>query len=223
MASQPKAKNAHKVSKPHLADPANTTSNISLLSTRRKVLLPCVLRKLSRTFQLGEEENADLEQVAAGIDRMIPFSHFQRNLVSRSINQLIVMMHREQQMQQRLTRGMLLFSNFHEFISNVLLAVQTRQCTCLLGAWCPEQDCSSFRCHGTCRLPRREIRCHSEFGRVLSAGKMLMKFSGWSSIRMRRWNGSEAKMYRASTGPRTRRKRALCPWRVRLLELKSNL
>jgi hypothetical protein len=107
MASQPKAKNAHKVSEPHLADPAHTTSNISLLSTRRKVSLPCVLRKLSRTFQLGEEENADLEQVAAGIDRMIPFSHFQRNLVSRSINQLIVMMHREQQMQQRLTRGML--------------------------------------------------------------------------------------------------------------------
>jgi hypothetical protein len=182
-----------------------------------------VLRKLFRSFQPRDEENADLEQVAAGIDLMILFSHFQRNLVSRSINRLIVMMPRELRMRRRRMRGMLLFLHFHDFISNVLLVVQTRQCTCLLGAWCPEQDCSSFRCHGTCRLPRREIRCHSEFGRGLSAGKMLMKFSGWSSIHMRRWNGSEVKMYRALTGPRTRRKRALCPWRVRLLELKSNL
>jgi hypothetical protein len=169
------------------------------------------------------KENADLEQVAVGIDLMILFSHFQRNLVSRSINRLTVMMHRELQMQQRLIKGMLLFSHFLELISNVLLVVQTRQCTCLLGAWCPEQDCSSSRCHGACRLSRREIRCHSEFGRGLSAGKMLMKFSGWSSIRMRRWNGSGVKMYRVLMGPRIRRKRVLCPLRVRLLELKSNL
>jgi hypothetical protein len=70
-------------------------------------MLPCVLRKIFRSFQPGDEENADLEQVAAGIDLMILFFHFQRNLVSRSINRLIVMMPRELQMQQRLTRGML--------------------------------------------------------------------------------------------------------------------
>lgn len=186
MASQPKAKNAHKVSKSRLANSAHTISNISLLSTQRKVSLPYYSPRLSRTFQTREEENADLEQVAAGIGLMTPFSHLQRNLVSRSTNQLIVMMLRELQMQRRRMMGMLLFSLFHEFISNVVLVVQRRQCTCLLGAWCPEQDCRSFRCHGTCRLPRREVRYHSEFGRGLSAWKMLIKFSGWSSIRMRR-------------------------------------
>jgi hypothetical protein len=103
----------------------------------------------------------------------------------------------------------------------VLLVVQTRQCTYLLGAWCPKQNCSSFRCHGTCRLPGGEIRCHSEFGPDLSAGKVLIKYSGWSNIRMRRWNGSEVRIYRALTGPRTRRKRAPCPLTVRLLEWKS--
>lgn len=171
MASQPKAKNAHKVSKSHLADPAHTISNISLLSTRRKVLLPCYSRIFFRTFRLGEEEKADLEQAAAGIVLMILFSHLQRNLASRSISRLIVMMLRELQMQQRLIRGMLWFPHFHEFISDVWLAVQRRQCTCLLGTWCPEQDCRSFRCHGTCRLPRREVRYHSEFVRGLSTWK----------------------------------------------------
>ncbi len=51
--------------------------------------------------------------------------------------------------------------------------------------------------------------------------EMLIKFSGWSSIRTRRWNGSEVKMYRALTGPRTQRKRALCLLIARLLEIKS--